>query len=150
MANRTKLTAKKKQDFLSALSKGLSVTDAASKVSMSRRGMYDARDVDLEFKKEWDSAIEEGTDLLEDEARRRAVEGTDHPVIHLGVITDTYKTYSDTLLIFLLKARRPETYRERADITSNGKPLNPYLALTDEQLRELAKSILNGDGHTPE
>ncbi len=37
---------------------------------------------------------------------------------------------SDTLMIFLLKARRPNTYRERGSIdhTSGGKPLAPAVA----------------------
>jgi hypothetical protein len=44
----------------------------------------------------WDDAVEAGTDALEDEAVRRA------------------KKSSDTLLIFLLKGRRPHKFKDRA------------------------------------
>ena len=47
----------------------------------------------------------------EKEIRRRAIEGVDHPVIHQGVITATYKQYSDNLLMFRAKRLDPE-YRD--------------------------------------
>ena len=47
---------------------------------------------------------------LEREAWRRAVEGYEYPVTSGGQITDTYHKYSDTLLVFLLKAHCPEKY----------------------------------------
>jgi hypothetical protein len=49
-------------------------------------------------------------EALEREAWRRAVEGYDYPVTYGGKITDTYHKYSDTLLIFLLKANCPGKY----------------------------------------
>ncbi len=50
---------------------------------------------------------------LEAEIHRRAVEGVDHPVIHQEVITDTYKHYSDNLLMFRTKRLDPE-YRDNS------------------------------------
>jgi hypothetical protein len=49
-------------------------------------------------------------EALEREAWRRAVEGYDYPVTYGGEITETYHKYSDTLLVFLLKAYCPEKY----------------------------------------
>jgi hypothetical protein len=40
------------------------------------------REQDAGFRAEWDSAAEEGTDRLVDEARRRAFEGWLEPVFH--------------------------------------------------------------------
>ncbi len=60
----------------------------------------------------------DGTDRMEDEARRRAVDGVEESVFYQGEQVSTVRRYSDTLLIFMLKARRPETYRERSDINS--------------------------------
>ena len=48
---------------------------------------------------------------LEAEIHRRAVEGVDHPVIHQGVITTTFKQYSDNLLMFKAKRLDPQ-YRD--------------------------------------
>jgi hypothetical protein len=45
--------------------------------------------------------------LHEREIRRRGIEGTDHPVIYQGQITDTYKEYSDNLLMFRAKRLDP-------------------------------------------
>lgn len=88
-------TAKKKTLFLSALSEGFSITGAARTAQFSRATAYRWRGEDAEFAASWDGSLEEGTDVLEDEAKRRALAG------------------SDTLLIFLLKARRPDKYKDR-------------------------------------
>jgi hypothetical protein len=57
-------------------------------------------------------------DRLESEAFRRAHDGVDEPIVGRigkdldGVVT-TVKRYSDGLLQFLLKAHRPEVYKDR-------------------------------------
>ncbi len=81
--------------FLAALGEGLSVAGAAKLAGVGRQTVYDWRKRDGEFAAAWDDAIETGTDNLEDEARRRPM------------------STSDTLMIFLLKARRPDKYKER-------------------------------------
>ena len=56
-----------------------------------------------------DEAVAEGIDLLEEEARRRAVDGVNkRPIYHRGVQVGEIAQYSDKLLIFLLERRRPE------------------------------------------
>lgn len=79
-----------------------------------------------------EDAIETGTDLLEDDVRRRAVDGVEEPLFHQGKKVGLTRKYSDTLLIFLLKARRPAKYRdsvrlEHIDVTQ----------LTTEQLEDI-------------
>ena len=49
-----------------------------------------------------------GRGCLEDEARRRAVDGVDEPVFQQGKQVGTIRKHSDTLLIFLLKGIRPQ------------------------------------------
>lgn len=120
MRGRTVRTIKKRQLFLVELEQtGGNVTSAAKRASISRRAAYEWRDADAEFAKEWDEAIEAGTDGLEQEARRRAYEGVDEPVFYQGEECGTVRKYSDTLLIFLLKGRRPEKYRERVQVDVN-------------------------------
>jgi Bacteriophage Sf6, terminase small subunit-like len=113
MANRTKNTPEKRALFLGALTEGVSVTAACDRAVITRRTVYDWRDADPEFAKAWDEAIEAGTDRLEDEAVRRAYEGIDDPVFYQGVKCGVVRKYSDTLLIFMLKARRPEKFKDR-------------------------------------
>jgi hypothetical protein len=60
-------------------------------------------------------AIDEGTDVLEDEVFRRAREGVEKPVFYEGVECGTVRVYSDTLAIFLLKGRRPDKFKERTE-----------------------------------
>lgn len=123
----TKLTPKKRQQFLGLVANGASITRAARSIRMSRQYMYELRVKDLTFAADWDTAEEEGTDLLEDEAARRAAEGVDEPVFYKGVVAGVVRKYSDTLLIVLLKARRPDKYRERQETTHKGDPSAPIL-----------------------
>ena len=51
-----------------------------------------------------------GLDALEDEAIRRAREGVVEPVFQAGLHCGNVRKYSDLLLIFLLKSRRPHRY----------------------------------------
>ncbi len=87
---------------------------------MARSGAYALRERDPEFAKAWDEAIDEGVEEVEAEAHRRAVEGVDKPITYQGQITATYRDFSDTLRIFLLKAHRPEKYRKRSEVKVEG------------------------------
>ena len=94
--------------FVEQLVKGQTITAAAKAAGICRRTAYSWRESDKTFAEAWDDALEIGTEKLETEATRRALEG------------------SDTLLIFLLKARRPKVYRERVstEVTGpDGQPL---------------------------
>jgi hypothetical protein len=87
-------------------------------------------------------------DGLEEEARRRAVEGVRRykfdkgaPVLHPETRLPYFEhEYSDALLIFLLKGAKPDVYRERVQV--GGGVLNlskiDVSQLTDEQVRRLA------------
>ncbi len=114
MANRTKLTRKRRQQFLAVIRETSNVTKAAQSIGMARQSVYDARARDPEFAALWDSAIEQGTDTLEAEARRRALDGVDRPVYFQGKRVGMTKEYSDPLLMFMLRGHRPAKYRETA------------------------------------
>jgi hypothetical protein len=134
----TELTPKKRELFLSALSKGASVAKAAAAAKMTRQGFYKARKNDDDFARDWDEAVESGADILEDEALRRAKDGTLKPVFHQGVQVGSVREYSDTLMIFLLKGRRPEKYRDKLDLNLS--------KLTDAELLNLATGGAGGTG----
>lgn len=115
-----RLTPKREAAFLAALRDGLSVSHAARLSGFSRTAWYARRAADPALAAAWDDACEEGADRLEDEAVRRAVEGVERAkgIYHQGmhIATQTEIEYSDTLLIFLLKGRRPDKYAERRKV----------------------------------
>lgn len=129
-------TPEKRGKFLDSLRKTPNVTVAARAAQAPRSSCYLLRENDSEFAKAWDEAIDEGIEMLEAEVHRRAFEGNDKPITHQGIITDTFKEYSDTLAIFLLKAHRPEKYRERIDFKADG-------------LTDLAKAISEARSRGP-
>ncbi len=101
--------------FLSALRRAANVSEAATAAGIGRTTAYEARQRDKPFSDRWDAAIEEACDALEREAWRRAVEGVEEAVFQQGVEVGRVRKYSDSLMIALLKAHRPEKYRERHD-----------------------------------
>lgn len=100
--------------FIEALASGATVTDAAKAAGVAREPLYRWRKEDPEFAAEWEAAYSTGADVLVAEARRRAVKGVAEPVYHMGKVVGTVQRYSDTLLMFLMKARAPEQYCDRA------------------------------------
>ena len=74
------------------------------------------------FKKRMALAEQGYVEKLEAEADRRAVEGIDHPVIYQGVITDTYKQYTDNLLMFRMKKLQPEYRDNYSDTSKQDRP----------------------------
>lgn len=119
-SGRTVRTTKKRDAFLTELAKTANVSEAAARADMSRSAVYAWRREDAEFAAEWDDAVDQAADRMEREALRRAVEGVDEPVYYQGEEVGAVRKYSDTLLIFLLKAARPEKYRERQDVKLQG------------------------------
>ncbi|MDE3023579.1 MAG: terminase [Pseudomonadota bacterium] len=139
MANRTKWTRITREEFIAELAKSGNVAKAAKKIGLSRSRVYELRDVDKKFADEWNEAIETGIDNLEEEARRRAYNGTLKPVFYQGSKCGSVREYSDTLMVVLLKAHRPEKYKERVqnEVTGkNGEPLPAavqIIAIPDNQ-----------------
>lgn len=105
---------------MAELSEWPNVSRAARAAGVSRKTAYQHRQLHEEFAEAWENALETGLDKWEEEAARRAFEGVDKPVIYQGEITDTYKEYSDTLAITMLKAHRGEKYRERSEVKTDG------------------------------
>jgi hypothetical protein len=114
---------KKGAEFLQVLrDTGGNVSRACMAIGQNRRRVYEWREKDPVFAQAWDEAVDSGTDELEEEARRRAFSGVDEPVFYQGEQCGEVRKYSDTLLIFLLKGRRPDKYREnvRTELTGKG------------------------------
>lgn len=117
----TQATDRARARFIEVLRETCNVSDAARAANIERSTPYKWRDADPDFFAQWVEAEEYAADRLEREAWRRAVEGIDKPVIHLGVITDTFKEYSDRMLEILLKGHRPNKFKERVQNEHTGK-----------------------------
>jgi len=152
----------KQRAFLAAYAQTGNITRAAALAKVARSRHYEWMD-DPDYAAAFAAAGEEASDHLEAEARRRAVEGIEEPVVYQGELAMkidsigrrtahplTIRRYSDVLLIFLLKGMRPDKFRDnwRGEITGpGGAPLVARAGLdlsnlTDDELttlRELAK-----------
>jgi hypothetical protein len=108
-----KATDENKEIVLAMLANGATYAAAAAAVGAHRRTIMKWADADEEFAQRWNDAIEEGIDRLEQEAIRRARDGVKRPVFYMGQVVGYVQEYSDSLLKFLLEAKRPAVYRAR-------------------------------------
>jgi hypothetical protein len=131
--------------FLAALAVTGNISDACQAAGVKARStFYERRDNDNAFAALAAEALETSTDALELEARRRAHDGLRRVKFHQGepimvqalgpdgrplkargqpvLVPYVEHEYSDTLLIFLLKAHRPEKYRDKVDHTVTVSP----------------------------
>jgi hypothetical protein len=116
-----KLTKERQERFLKALADTGSVTAAVAMAGTSRTRVYELRKIDPAFAAVWYESEEVASDKLEEEARRRAVDGVQEPLVSAGkIVRDddglpiAIRRYSDSLLLALLKAHRPERFKDRA------------------------------------
>lgn len=94
--------------FLEALANTCNVRASCKAAKISPQTVYRWYEKYKIFRDQWDEAIEQATDLLEWEARQRAMGGRR---------IDPERTKpSDVLLICLLKAHRPEKFDRRHGI----------------------------------
>ena len=136
-------TSQRRAKFVKELAKSGNISAAARKAGVSRSHAYALRSMDIDFASEWTDALETAVDTLEAEARRRAVDGVDAPHFHQGNVAGTVKKYSDSLLMFLLKAHRPERYRERS-AAADTPDLDEALADEVSNARETLETRLAG------
>lgn len=108
-----------RRPFLEALAREGTVKQACVVAGVSRQHAYRERQSNEEFAVAWHDVEESLTDGLE----RKAVE--------LALAGDT------KMLEFLLKARRPEKYRERYDVHHSGR-----VDVTPEKLRQMSDEEL--------
>lgn len=123
----------KKRAFLEAYAKCGNVSRAAREAGVRRPTVYDWVETDAAFAEAMEQAGEEAVEALEEEARRRAHDGVARAVYQGGRLVGHVQEYSDTLLIFLLKGLKPETYREtiRQELTGpDGGPIRSNTTVT--------------------
>lgn len=123
MSAATQRTPKKIKLFLAHLAETGNVTESAAVAGAPERtGWYDLKRKNPEFSAAWDEALVHATDALIEEGRRRALKGVEEPVFYQGSVCGHIQRYSDVLLMFLVKAHRPEyaTERRKVDMNTDG------------------------------
>lgn len=131
--------------FLEALANCGNVSEAAKAANVSRVWAYDKRKADPSFAAQWETALEIAVDSLEGEAWRRGRDGTEEYITCKdGLVLDAegrpvmQRKYSDTLMVLLLKAHRPDKFKDRAQVD---------VSVTDLSARmDAARKRARGDG----
>lgn len=123
------------------------VSGACEAVDIHRSTFYEAKQRDEDFAIAWADISEEVVDALEAAAYERAVEGKIEKRYDLkGNLIEERRVYSDTLLIFLLKGKKPEVYRDRIDHRHSGaisnRPKKVDLSRLDLEEAEELKRLL--------
>jgi hypothetical protein len=156
----------KKPAFLAAYRVTCSVTRAAEAVGIERQMHYRWLREDPEYPALFNAAHEEATQGLEDDAVERARQGTEEPVIYKGSLCYAFRIdangqimrapdgmplfekeplkrrkRSDSLLIELLRANRPQKFRSNASVEISGPEGGP-IDVTDKRLASLTDEEL--------
>lgn len=160
--------------FLAALRETGNIGRSCECAKIHRSTVYDRRTHDSEFARQWGTAEEDATDRLLEEARRRGHDGVQRLKFHQGeliriqafgpdgkplvgkdgapvLVPYVEHDYSDALLMFLIKARRPEyrdTHRhEHSGPAGRPIPVSVNLSnLSDEQLDQLDRLLETAEG----
>ena len=134
----------KKEAFLTALGECGIITLAAKVAGIARSTHYAWLKEDPSYPALFIAATEQAADRLEEEARRRAVEGVKKDVYYQGKPCGVVTEYSDTLLIFLLKGAMPEKYKDRIStevsvrpLAAGGDPINSLKQLKERDTEEV-------------
>lgn len=113
-----------KKAFLESFSQHGNISAAARAAGIDRTTVYLWQEKDEEFVQQFRVAEIEATEHLEHAAYDRAVNGVKNEKgVYFRdelIATETEIKYSDTLLIFLLKARAPDKYRDNQHVTHSG------------------------------
>jgi len=133
----------KQSKFLDAFRNSKTVSGSVRITRTSRQTHRNWLATDPEYAERFQDVNDELTDELEQELRRRAMEGSEEPMYHKGERVGFRKRRSDACLVLLLKAKRPELFRDPADISNeidhSPTAIDPSV-LTNDEL-EMARTL---------
>lgn len=134
-----KLTKELKTVFCRAYARHGIISDGTLAAGITYRIYHRWRKDDELFNEDCKTAEAMANDLMEREARRRAIDGFGRPIIYQGEITGEYTDYSDALLTTLMKGNKPEKYKER---TQHSGQIGRPMTLDEETKEDVVSSIL--------
>lgn len=143
----TSFTRKRQAEFLALIAMGWAVNHAAKRVGIIKQTVYALRDRDEGFAAAYIEAKKEKVENLEQEAYQRAM-GREEIIVGKNGEEHIVKKYSDLLMIFLLKAEKPDKYREKLDIKVSEErriilDLLPVAKGEDGKLRLVEDTVLD-------
>lgn len=119
---REALSQRRRRTFLVALAETGIIGHACARAGWTYAIARGLRKTDAAFAQMWDDAVEFAADSAEAEAFRRGVHGFERDVYFKGEVVGKETVFSDRLLESILKARRPEKFREshRLEVDTKG------------------------------
>lgn len=147
---------KEQRAFLAAYGKCGNITKAAEKAVLTREMHYHWMQFDANYREAFRLAEEEAGDRLEATARLRAEKGlrrykftkSGEPILHPITGEPYYEhVYSDALMAILLKAAKPDKYKERTQTELTGADGGPLLlqALTQVEAERKQPPVVDGN-----
>lgn len=133
--------------FFEVMAASANVTLACRESGINRKSAYFWRGRSKLIRKHWDEALTQAIDGLEYEAVRRARAGVERkrPIFYRGKQCgeEVYREFSDHLLMFLLKAHRPERFSEKVQIDSTHTERRELsVELIEKRVRERARRYI--------
>lgn len=119
---------------------------AAKAAKIARQLHYHWLKTDELYKELHREAMLQVTEVLEDEAIRRAIEGQEKGVYYQGAQCGTEIVHSDGLMMFLLRAADPEKYRERSEVKGKVDVTHKFSG-TMEELLATYREIVSKESH---
>ena len=96
--------------FIELLRRTANVSRAAREAGLVSSTVYRQRAKSKSFAADWDNAVAEALDALEESVMERVRDGVSRPIFYGGEQVGTVRQYSDQLAMFVLKSKRPEIY----------------------------------------
>ena|SRR5258708_5094294 len=123
--------------FLATFEHSANVTQACRAANISREMIYQWLEHDEQFSILYHQAEQIANDAIRAEIFRRGHDGYDEPQFSAGKHMGNVRKYSDTLLIFLAKARMPE-FRDKSqlDVNTNARTVEIYKIRIPENGRD--------------
>ncbi len=120
----------------------------ASKVARSTHYLW--IETDQAYRMLHERAMARVTEILEDEARRRALKGVRKGVYYQGERIGFEQLYSDGLMMFMLRAANPEKYREQHEVKGTLDLTHKFAGTMEELLAVYAAILAKKTGSEPE
>ena len=143
------ISQSRKKRFLDAFAQCGVICQAAEMAGITDRSHRSWMAHSEQYRAAFKEAEERAIQVLEVELRRRAVEGFEDPVFYQGKEVGAVRRYSDLLLIFLLKARRPDVYREVRETKLSGGLVNQTTVTVVHELHEGPAALPPPTSYTP-
>lgn len=138
-------TRRDQKRWLEAYAKVGVIAYACRTAKVGRQTVYDWIERYPDFVAAMREAEQVAVELMEDEVHRRAVRGTLSPVYYRGEVVGHVREFSDTLLMFYLKARRPDVYRENTTVDVRAQ-LRVQQEVTITDARASVRERMDDDG----